>query len=170
MPTTFEQLGPQDAWQVLNRAVTLALKEAGYELSRVPGRGRSNVHQITKSGKTQVATIRTSRDRWIAYPPLDGGKRWKTLDDSDVVIISTVDDRYKPHNVEVYQMSKDAVRKAFDKAYAEKIKIGRVVTNNFGMWISLDKISGRDDAFSFRLATRNQADGSLFRRRPPPGR
>lgn len=146
MTTTFEQLSPQDAWDVLNSAVALALKDAGYELSRVPGRGRSNVHQITRNGKTQVATVRTSRDRWIAYPPLDDGKRWKTLDDSDVVLISTVDDRYKPNNIEVYQLTKDAVRKAFDRAYAEKIKTGRVVTNNFGMWISLDKIDGRDDA------------------------
>jgi len=146
MTNEFEQLSSHDSWQLLNRAVTRAMKEAGYELSRVPGRGRSNVHLIRKGGTTQVATIRTSRDRWIAYPPLDDGKRWKTLDDSDVVFISAVDDRHNPRNVQVYQMPKDAVREAFDKAYAEKIKTGKVVTKNFGMWISLDKIDGRVDA------------------------
>ncbi len=146
MVNEFEQLGPHDSWQLLNRAVIRAMEEAGYALSRVPGRGRSNVHRITRDGTTQVATIRTSRDRWIAYPPLEGGKRWKTLDDSDVVFISAVDDRHNPRNIQVYQMPKDPVRKAFDDAYADKMKTKKVVTNNFGMWISLDKIDGREDA------------------------
>lgn len=164
MTTPYKSLSPQESWQMLNSAVTRALTEAGYEINRVPGRGRSNVHLISKGGKTQVASVRTSRDRWIAYPPLDKGKRWKTLDDSDVVIIAAVDDENSPSNVEVYQMTKDVVRKAFDKAYTEKIKTGRVVTNNFGMWISLDNIESRGDAAAAGLlnGTKPMATYSIF--------
>ena len=41
---------------------------------------------------TWIASVRTTRDRWIAFPPLDGGTRWKTLDDVELVLVAAVDE------------------------------------------------------------------------------
>jgi hypothetical protein len=109
----------------------------GYSLVRVPGRGLSNIWTITKDGMSQKAAIRTTRDRWFAFPPLNG--RWKTLNEVDVVIVATVDSRDEPENVEVYIFPADDVRSRFDAAYAARIKEGRIVKDNFGMWVSLDR-------------------------------
>ena len=54
----------------------------GLALSRVPGRGLANVWKAEKGGKKQLASIRTTRDRWIAFQPLEYGKKWKTLHNS----------------------------------------------------------------------------------------
>ncbi|WP_424579252.1 hypothetical protein [Bradyrhizobium sp. USDA 241] len=94
---------------------------------------------ITKWGKTRKASIRTTRDRWFAFPPLENGKKWKTLDEVDVVIVATVDDRHDPKNVEVYIFPAAEVRKRFDASYAARVAAGQTMRDNFGMWVALDK-------------------------------
>ena len=110
----------------------------GYELKRVPGRGLSNIWTITKDGKAQRAAIRTTRDRWIAFPPLAKGTKWKTLDDVAVVIVASVDSKEEPENIEVYIFPADEVRQRFDAAYAARVKDRLVVRDDFGMWVNLD--------------------------------
>ena len=97
------------------------------------------IRDRTKDGKTQTASIRTTRDRWVAFPPLDDGKRWKTLDDVDLVLVAAVDDRLNPQNVDVYLFPADEVKKRFDASYAARIENGHTVRNNYGMWVMLDK-------------------------------
>lgn len=99
----------------------------------------ANTYELTKDGKTQTASIRTTRDRWVAFPPLDDGKRWKTLDDVDLVLVAAVDDRLNPQNVDVYLFPADEVKKRFDASYAARIENGHTVRNNYGMWVMLDK-------------------------------
>ena len=113
-------------------------KAQGYELERVPGRGLSNIWTITRDGKGQRAAIRTTRDRWIAFPPLAKGTKWKTLDDVAVVIVASVDSKEEPENIEVYIFPADEVRQRFDAAYAARVKAGLVVRDDFGMWVNLD--------------------------------
>lgn len=125
-------------WRLLVDAAKKALREQGYTMSRIPGRGLSNVWHISKGGKTQVASIRTTRDRYIAYPPLDGGKRWKTLDDVDVVVAASVNDKHDPEKIEVYVFPADEVRKRFNDAYAARTADGQTTRDNFGMWVGLD--------------------------------
>src|SRR5882672_9831449 len=125
-------------WRILVHAAKKAADDAGYKLTRVPGRGLSNVWNVQKDGKTQVASIRTTRDRYIAFPPLDGGKKWKTLDDVDLVIVAATDSKKDPKQVEVYIFPASEVRKRFDQSYAARTKDGHVVRDNFGMWLSLD--------------------------------
>ncbi|MDR3574438.1 MAG: hypothetical protein P4L50_11275 [Anaerolineaceae bacterium] len=110
----------------------------GYALERVPGRGLSNIWTITKDGKSQRASIRTTRDRWFAFPPLAKGTKWKTLSEVDVVIVASVDSRDNPENVEVFIFPAEEVRKRFDAAYTARKKAGKAPTDNFGMWIGLD--------------------------------
>ena len=91
----------------------------GYTLTRVPGRGLSNVWNVQRERKTQTAAIRTTRDRSIAFSPLKHGKKWKTLDDVEVVIVAVVDSKEDPQQVEVYIFPANEVRPRFEAAYAE---------------------------------------------------
>lgn len=126
-------------WKMLVEAAKKAAAAQGYALERLPGRGLSNIWQLTKGGKTKVTSIRTTRDRWVAFPPLAGGTKWKTLDEVDTVLVATVDARENPQNVQVYMFPADDVRKRFNGSYAARIKEGLKVQDNFGMWVSLDR-------------------------------
>ncbi|MEZ5792346.1 MAG: hypothetical protein R3D34_16700 [Nitratireductor sp.] len=126
-------------WHLMVAAAKQSLEEKGYDLERVPGRGLSNIWKVTKDGKTQTASIRTTQDRWFAFPPLENGAKWKTLDDADIVVVAAVDDREDPTAIEVYIFPASEVRKRFDEAYAARVDGGLTVRNNFGMWVSLDK-------------------------------
>jgi hypothetical protein len=111
----------------------------GFNLSRVPGRGRSNVWNIEQGGNTKRASIRTTKDRWFAFPPLKQGAKWKTLDDVDTVVVAAVDDRNDPRRVEVYLFEAPEVRNRFDAAYKARTGAGLAVKDNFGMWVNLDE-------------------------------
>ncbi len=119
-------------------AAKKAVASEGYELERVPCRGLSSIWKMTKQGKTRRACIRTTRDRWVAFPPLADGKRWKTLDDVETVIIASVDDPHDPTNVEVFMVPAVALRKRFSAAYSARKKAGSPAQDNFGMWVAID--------------------------------
>ena len=111
---------------------------AGFAPKRVPGRGRSNIWEVEENGRHKRVSIRTTKDRWFAFPPLNKGTKWKTLDDVAIVIVAAVDDRDDPRNVEVYRFDAEVVRKRFDASYAARIDAGQTVQDNFGMWLNLD--------------------------------
>jgi hypothetical protein len=125
-------------WQVMVDAAKRGLEDQGYRLTRVPGRGLSNVWNVERNGKTQTASIRTTRNRWIAFPPLAGGTKWKTLDDVDLVVVAAVDSHENPVNVEIYIFQASDVRKRFNSAYVARKKAGQTIRDDFGMWVGLD--------------------------------
>jgi len=139
MANRLEGLSETTKWHLMVEAAKRAAIAQGYALDRVPGRGLSNIWMITKDGKSRKASIRTTRDRWFAFPPLNGGTKWKTLDEVEVVIVASVDSRDEPENVEVYIFPADDVRARCDAAYAARTQAGQVVRDNFGMWVSLDR-------------------------------
>lgn len=134
-----KEMGQTNAWHLMVSAALKGAEQCGYTLSRKPGRGLSNTYEMTKDDETQVASVRTTRDRWIAFPPLDGGKRWKTLDDVDTVLVSAVDDKENPQEVDVYLFPADEVRRRFDASYAARIEQGHTVRDDYGMWVTLDE-------------------------------
>lgn len=139
MSTRLKDMGQGAAWRLMVRGALKGAEQAGYTLKRQPGRGLSNTYEMTKDGETKVASVRTTQDRWIAFPPLDKGKHWKTLDDVELVLVSAVDDRYNPQNVDVYLFPADEVRRRFDASYAARIAEGHTVRDDYGMWVLLDK-------------------------------
>jgi hypothetical protein len=139
MSNRLKEMGESAAWHLMVSAALKGGQKLGYALERQPGRGLSNVYEATKDGKMHIVSVRTTRDRWIAFPPLDGGKSWKTLDDVDLVLVSAVDDRVNPQNVDVYLFPGAEVRKRFGAAYAARIANGNTIPDNYGMWIMLDK-------------------------------
>ena len=133
--------GPE--WRALVDAAKRALEEQRLTLERVPGRGLSNVWRATGAKLNGDISIRTTRDRWFAFPPLHGGTVWKTLDDVQWVVVAAVDSVRNPRNVEVYLSSARDVRKRFSEAYAARTAKEHVVRDDFGMWINLDR-DGRE--------------------------
>jgi len=126
------------SWKLMVNAAKKGAETQGLALRRVPGRGLSNVWIAEKGGKKQLASIRTTRDRWIAFQPLEDGKKWKTLQNVDLVIVAAVDDREDPKNIQVYIFPAAEVRQRFDAAYKARSDEGHQNKNNFGMWVSLD--------------------------------
>lgn len=146
MANRLKEMGETASWRLMVSAALEGAKQAGYTMKRQPGRGLSNTYEMTKDGKTQIASVRTTRDRYIAFPPLDGGKRWKTLETADLVLVSAVTDPGDPQSVDVYLFPGDEVRKRFDASYAARIANGHTVREDFGMWVMIDK--GDDEIVS----------------------
>ena len=139
MTNRLKEMGESNAWHLMVSAALEGAKRLGYSLKRQPGRGLSNTYEMTKDNEIRTASVRTTRDRWIAFPPLNSGANWKTLDDVDLVLVSAVDDRSNPQNVDVYLFPADEVRKRFDASYAARMEQGHTVRDNYGMWVMLDK-------------------------------
>ena len=138
MNERFNNMTSSESWQVLVHAATRALKEAGYAPRRLPGRGRANVWKIEEGGQSKRVSVRTTRDRWFAFPPLNNGTKWKTLSDADIVVVAAVDEPHDPNSIEVYRFDANEVRRRFDAAYKARIQAGRSEPDNFGMWVALD--------------------------------
>jgi len=139
MANRLKEMGEAASWRLLVSAALEGAKKAGYTMKRQPGRGLSNTYEMTKDGKTQIASVRTTRDRYIAFPPLEGGTKWKTLDAADLVLVSAVTDPADPQSVDVYLFPGDEVRKRFNASYAARIASGHTVRDDFGMWVMIDK-------------------------------
>ena len=141
---------PKSSYRFLTDAAMKAMREAGWTITKAPGHGRSNSWNIEKNGKKCRVSIRTTRDRWIAYQPQDEGQKWKTLDDVDYVCVSAFsynEGSDDPVGVNVHLINADVVRDVFNQNYKARIEGNHVVTDNFGMWICMDKIEGTQAAF-----------------------
>ena len=139
MANQFNEMSDSRTWGILVGAATRALGDAGFAPKRVPGRGRSNIWEFEELGQYKRVSIRTTKNRWFAFQPLEQGTKWKTLDDVDIVIVAAVDDRDDPQNVEVYKFDAEEVRKRFDESRAARIGAGQTVRDDFGMWLGLDE-------------------------------
>lgn len=139
MTNRLKEMGEAASWRLMVGAAVKGAKAAGYTMKRQPGRGLSNTYEMTRDGKTRIASVRTTRDRYIAFPPLNGGQNWKTLDNADLVLVSAVNDPGNPQSIDVYLFPGDEVRNRFNAAYAARIENGHTVRDDFGMWVMIDK-------------------------------
>lgn len=121
-----------------------ALKENGYKVERVEGSSKSSIRRITKGGKSQVATIRTSQDTWLAFPRNEENTAWATLELADVVIAASVDSRETPRFANIHLIPADEMRARFDRARDARKKAGHVIPERRGVWISLYKQETND--------------------------
>lgn len=139
MANLLEGLSETRKWRLMVAAAKRGAQEFGYEMKRRPGRGLSNIFDLKKGVTDTSGCIRTTRDRWFAFPPLAGGTKWKTLDEVEVVIVSAVNSKENPERVEVYVFPAVEVRRRFDAAFSARAKDGQVNRDNFGMWVALDE-------------------------------
>lgn len=124
----------------------LGLEKAGYQWRRVQKMGRKRVWMLEKDGEATKTAVRTSQDRWFAFPRKGDG--WKTLDEvgADAVVVAAVDNPDRPRSVEVYVFPADEVRRRFNENYEARGEAGHAIVTthqgNFGMWIALDRQPG----------------------------
>jgi len=138
MANLFDGHDEATKWGAMVRAGKMAIEQNGYSMEKRPGRGLSNIWAIKKDGAEKIACIRTTRDRYIAFPPLEKATKWKTLDEVDLVVVATVDDKDDPQKVLVYLFPADDVRKRFDANVAARVAANQPPRDNFGMWVALD--------------------------------
>ena len=113
-------------------------RDAGRDPVNLPGRGLSNVWTLTRGGDAYVTSIRTTKDGCIAFPPLESGTKWKTLDDVELVLVASVDRVENPNEVQVYLFDATDVRERFHAAYFARLAAGHTVRDDYGMWVALD--------------------------------
>jgi hypothetical protein len=121
----------------LFQAALQALKDEGWTIERIAGSGKSSVRRITNGKLTEIVSIRTTQDRWIAFPRTPDDNAWATLQDVDCVVASSVDDYDNPRFAQVHKIPGDEMRRRFDKAYAARKKANHVVPVGRGVWLSL---------------------------------
>ena len=114
-----------------------ALEADGWKVEKIPGSRKSSIRKITKDGTERVATIRTSQDTWIAFPRTDDDSAWATLENADVVIASSVNEKEDPKFGQVHIIKADDMRARFDRLYKARREAGHTLPIGRGVWISL---------------------------------
>lgn len=128
-----------------------ALENAGWTVTKEKGLGKASVRRITKGKESLLASIRTTQDRWIAFPPKPEGG-WVTLDEVDVVVAVSVDGSIPPQEALVHWLPGKEMRKRFDQAAAARKKAGHEYPKpnmRRGLWVPLYI---RDDGETARFA------------------
>ena len=120
------------------------LEEKGWRVERVSGSGKSSVRRIVKGSERKVVSIRTSQDRWIAFPRNKTDQGWVTLSEVDAVVAVSVDDQEEPQFALVHVIEGDEMRDRFDRAYSARKEVGHTIPLGRGMWISLYEREARE--------------------------
>jgi hypothetical protein len=118
-----------------------ALQKEGWSVEREKGLGKSSVRRVTKNGESKLVSIRTTQDRWLAFPPKPNGKGWVTLDEVDVVLAVSFSPASR-QEVWVHWVPAKEMRGRFDLAYKARKEAERVLPTGRGIWIPL---YGRED-------------------------
>ncbi len=129
----------------------VALQNAGWTVTKEKGLGKSSVRRITKGKESLLASIRTTQDQWIAFPPKPEGG-WVTLDEVDVVVAVSVDANIPPQEALVHWLPGEEMRKRFNEAFAARKKAGHEYPKpnmRRGLWVPLYI---RDDGATARFA------------------
>jgi hypothetical protein len=120
-----------------------ALEREGYAISRVPGIRKGSVRRITKEGcKPMLAAIKTMRNADLAFDPKPKNG-FTTLDEVDVVIAVTTDDRQNPRFAYVHKFDAKLLRPYFYRAREARTAAGQPPSTGVGMWL---KLYGEEDA------------------------
>jgi hypothetical protein len=114
-----------------------ALQKGGWTVERVQGSGKASVRKITKAGKSQLVSIRTTQDTWIAFPRTKDDKDWVTLSEVDSVVAVSLDDARDPKFVKVHMVDGREMLDRFNRAYAARVKAGHRIPAGRGVWVSL---------------------------------
>ncbi len=116
-------------------AAVKTLEEQGWTVHDAPGGG--SVKRITKGGESKLVSIRTTQDRWIAFPRHADDRSWVTLSHVDMVVASSVDKENPPTEAWVHIFPAREVERRFEACYAARKAAGHSIPLRRGIWISL---------------------------------
>ncbi len=113
------------------------LQNHGWIVERVPGSGKASLRKITKGRASQLVSIRTTQDTWIAFPRNKDDTDWVTLSEADAVVAVSVNDAHDPKFANVHMISGDEMRDRFNRAYTARRKAGHRIPIGRGVWVAL---------------------------------
>jgi hypothetical protein len=130
---------PKKKWtrSLLFKIGVEALRKQGYEVKRIDGSGKSSVRRIAKGNQNLKVSIRTTQDKWIAFPRNGDDTAWITLSEVDAVVAVSVDNVGDPKIAQVHMLPGDDLRQRFDRAYRARIDAGYQIPLGRGVWVSL---------------------------------
>jgi len=133
----------------LQKIGAMALEQDGWTISRVPrgqkGSGKGSVRRITRGKEIKLVSIRTSKDRHIAFPRTEDG--WATLGDVDYVCAVSVDKHDNPQEGWAHIIDAKEMLARFNRAYKARIKAGNSISAGQPMWVSLYQEEGTDPVY-----------------------
>ena len=97
----------------LRAAAEHALREKGYKIERVLGAGKSSLRRITKGSVSKIVSIRTTQDLWIAFTRNKEGTGFGTLEEVDVVVAASGNERLNPRIAKIHMLPGDEMRERF---------------------------------------------------------
>lgn len=121
----------------LRAAAEKALESKGWTVERVPGAGKSSLRRITKGGASKLVTIRTTQDQWIAFPRNKPDTAFTTLEEADLVVAASVDDKDNPRFARIHMLPGDEMRERFERNYKARTKVGYTLPKGRGIWLAL---------------------------------
>jgi len=139
MTNVFKEPGKAELKYRLFEIGVGALENEGWVVTKEKGLGKSSVRRITKGKESLLASVRTTQDQWIAFPPKPEGG-WVTLDEVDVVIAVSVDSGTPPREALVHWLPGDEMRNRFDQAAAARKRAGHEYPKpnmRRGLWVPL---------------------------------
>lgn len=126
----------------LVNAALATLERQGWAVAKVRGGGKGRIRKITKGGKSRLAVIRTTQDRYLAFPRNEEDSGWITLSEVDVVVAASVDDPTDPKFALVHIFDASEMRDRFDRAYKARIDAGHSIPLGRGLWLALYEEEG----------------------------
>lgn len=134
--TNVSSPGKVEIRNFLRRTAIRELEKQGYTVERIPRAGKGSLRKITKDGVSRKVTIRTSQDTWIAFPRNASDTGWSTLEDADLVLAASLDEKGGSY-ANFHLMDADDIRARFDRARSARLKANHVMPAERGIWISL---------------------------------
>lgn len=130
----------------LRAAAEEVLSGKGYKVERVPGAGKSSLRRITKGSVSKLVTIRTTQDKWIAFPRNKQDTAFTTLEEVDFVVAASVNDKHNPTRAQIHMLPGDEMRERFERNYEARKKSGYTIPKGRGIWVSLYEKDAKEPA------------------------
>lgn len=133
-----------DNQKTLRGLVQVGLKQKGYDVEVVRGSGGARL-RLSKDGKTALALVRTSSDRWLGWMRTQDGE-WRGMGDGDLVVTAVLDREEKPTQAEIYALDPADVRKAFDDNLAAREASSPDLKKTAPIFVCMDEARGKGAA------------------------